>query len=65
MKEDCFVGYLLRILPGCRSCSALDSLQHFSCKCIFAVIKAKNESGYLDYLVNSPGKVGYLFHAMT
>lgn len=47
------------------SCSALDSWQHFSCKCIFVAIKAENESGYLAYSVNSSGEVGYLFHVMT
>lgn len=65
MEEECLVGYILRILPGCISCSALDSSQHFSCKCIFVAIKAENESGYLAYSVNSSGEVGYLFHVVT
>lgn len=51
----------LRILPGCISHPALDSLQHFSCKCLIVVIKAEYESANLDYSVNSSGEVGYLF----
>lgn len=45
----------LRIVPGWISHPALDSLKHFSCKCLCVVIKAEGESGYVGYSVSSPG----------